>query len=159
MRLGEFGAAQRELSGETDDFVFFGQTFTVTGTIPAVLALRLAAAATGMIDDANEGYAVMYLALRYSLTTPETVDATGKKVEADESQFVRFSELAEAKNCDLSDLMRLAFTLFEAQSGRPTRQASDSSPGPSPTSSSSSTSSTHPALAHLRPVDDLVRTG
>jgi hypothetical protein len=157
VRLGEFGAAQKELSGETDDFVFFGETFEVVGQIPAVLMLQLSAAMTGKIDE-DEGYAAMWEALRCSLTKPEHVDDQGEKVPEDGSQFTRLYKLGVEKNCDVESLMRLVFALFEAQGGRPTQQASGSSPGPVTTSPSSNDSSTPEApLSHLRSVDSLIR--
>lgn len=160
MRLGEFGAAQRELDGEPDDFVFFDETFVVLGSIPAMLMLQLAAAATGKIDE-SEGMAAMWEALRCSLTKPATtkINEAGEyeKIEADGEQFNRLYKIAVERNCEIDALMRLVFKLFEVQGGRPTQPASGSSRGPSPTSPSSSTSVTHPALSHLRSVDDLVK--
>jgi hypothetical protein len=158
MRLGEFGAAQRELEGPTDDFGFFGETFTVLGAIPPMLMLQLAASATGKIDE-SEGLAAMWEALRCSLTKPPHAGEDGVEIPADPAQFNRLYKMAVERNCDLDPLMRLVFALFEAQSGRPTQPVPASSPGQSPTSASSNVSSTHPALAHLRPVDELVRTG
>lgn len=152
-RLGEFGAAQHELSGEQDEFGFFGETFTVVSAIPPMLMLQLGAAATGKIDE-SEGFAAMWEALRCSLTKPASGD-----VAADDSQFTRLYKMAVEKECELDSLMRLVFALFEAQGGRPTKQVSASSPGQSPTSPSSSSSVTHPALSHLRSVDDLIQTG
>lgn len=171
--LGEFGAAARELVGEKDEFGFFGETFTVVGSIPSVLMLQLGASATGKIDE-TDGLAAMWEALRCSLTTPKTTAEDGSEVEADPVQFNKFYKLAVENSCELDGIMRLVFALFEAQGGRPTQPVSASSPGQPPTSLSSSTSSTpagsafqpgppvrieHPALSHLRSVDELVRTG
>jgi hypothetical protein len=165
-RLGEFGAAVKEFKGEQDEFGFFDQNFTVTGSIPPMLMLQLAASATGKIDEA-EGMAAMWEALRCSLTVPaykrpahddEEPDENGEvEVDADPTRFNDLYKLAVEKRCDIEALMRLVFALFEAQSGRPTQRPSDSSDGPSPTSQSSSNSSTHPALSHLRPVDDVIK--
>lgn len=148
--LGEFGAALRELddSAERDTFSFFGEEFTVSGEIPPMLMLQLGASATGKIEE-TEGLAAMWEALRCSLTVP----ARGDEAE-DGKEFGRFYRTAVAKNADLETIMQLTFKLFEAQAGRPTRTASDSSGGPSSTSPSSKSSSSHPALAHLRPVSE-----
>jgi hypothetical protein len=155
-RLGEFGAAQRELSGEQDDFGFFGETFTVTGAIPPMLMLQLAAAATGKIDE-SEGMAAMWEALRCSLTKPKRIGTDGAEVDADPAQFNKLYKLAVENACDIESLMRLVFALFEVQGGRPTQPVSGSSPGPSTTSQSSSVSSTPAAQSRLRSVDSLIR--
>jgi hypothetical protein len=77
-------------------------------------------------------------------------------VPEDRTQFSRFYRLAVAKRCKLEDLMELTNALFGAQSGRPTEGPQGSSPGPSTTSPSSNTSSSHPALSHLRRVDQVL---
>jgi hypothetical protein len=151
MRLGEFGAAQRELGGEKDDFVFCGEAFVVEQRMPAVLMLQLGAATTGKVDE-SEGFAAIWRALEISLTKPAEPDG-----EPDRSQFRKFYDLAVEQGVDLNDMMRLVMALFEAQSGRPTQPVSASSPGRSPTSPSSSASSTQVAPLRLRSVDDLVR--
>jgi hypothetical protein len=165
-RLGEFGAAQKELSGEQDDFLFFGEPFIVAGAIPPMLMLQLAAAATGKIDE-SEGMAAIWEALRCSLTTPahkrpaqdgEEPDENGEvEVPADPTPFNNLYKLAVEKSCDMESMMRLIFALFEAQTGRPTQPVSDSSTGQSNTSPSSNDSATHPALAGMASVHDLVR--
>lgn len=172
MRIGEFGAAQheqRQAAGEKDDFVFYGETFTVEQPMPAVLALQLGAAITGKIDE-TEGFAAIWEALRISLTVPgyrwlvtppedgAVVDEDGLTVvDDDESQFRRFYRLAVERGAGLDALMRLAMMLFEAQTGRPTRQASASSAGRPSISQSSRNSSIPAAPSHLRSVDDLIR--
>jgi hypothetical protein len=105
-----------------------------------MLMLQLGAAASGKIDE-SEGLAAMWEALRCSLGA----DA-----------FAQFYKAAVAKRADLEGLMRLTFRLFEAQDGRPTEAVPGSQPGPPTTSPSSSDSSTHPALAHLRPVSEIL---
>jgi hypothetical protein len=156
--LGSFGAAVREVDQtvECDTFEFMGETFTVYGVIPPMLHLQIGAAATDKIEEA-EGLAAIWEAMRCSLAKPETVDGDGRIIPADESEFKRFYRLAVAKRCALEELLRLTFALFEAQAGRPTEEPQGSSPGRSSTSPSSSiSSSTHPALAHLRPVTDVL---
>jgi hypothetical protein len=155
VHIGDFGAAQHELTGEQDEFGFFGETFHVVGAIPAVLMLQLGAAATGKIDE-SEGFAAMYEALRCSLTKPASTADDGSEIPADDSQFTKIYKLAVEKNCELESLMRLVFTLFEVQGGRPTQPVPASLPGRSPTSPSSNSSATHPALSHLRSVDEIV---
>lgn len=158
--LGEFGAAVRELGVDTrerDTFVFFGEEFTVHGEIPSVLMLQLGASATGKIEE-TEGLAAMWEALRCSMTKPANgaIGEDGEPKADDPAEFSRFYKRAVAKYADLQEIMQLTFKLFEAQSGRPTKGASASSPGQSSTSPSSSPSSTHPALAHLRPVSEVL---
>jgi len=175
-RIGEFGAAERELSDEKDDFVFCGEVFDVEQPMPAVLILQLGASISGKIDE-TEGFAAIWEAFRVSLTRPEQhrpankpedVDRPGDeleevdgvywvKVPADDSRFVKFYNLATERGVELNELMRLVMALFEAQTGRPTRRQPDLSVGPSTTSQNSSTSSTHPGLSHLRAVDDISR--
>ena len=167
MRIGEFGAAKRELAGERDDFVFCGEVFVIHQQMPAVLMLQLGASATGKIDE-TEGFAAIWEAMRISLTVPSfkrqppanEVPGDDGLVEVPENseQFNRWYKLAVSTGQELEPLMRLVMALFEAQSGRPTGQALDSSAGPSTTSPSSSVSSTRAApsaLAHLRPVGDM----
>lgn len=141
--LGAFGAALKEFdrSAEPDTFTFFGERFEVIGEIPPMLMLQLGASATGKIGE-SEGLAAMWEAMRTSL--------------GDES-FARLYKLAVEMRADLDSLMRLVFALFEGQAGRPTEAASDSQPGPPTTSKSSSGSSTHQAaLAHMRPVSEVM---
>src|SRR5215212_5385699 len=159
MRIGEFGAAKRELAGERDDFVFCGEVFVIHQQMPAVLMLQLGASATGKIDE-TEGFAAIWEAMRISLTIPAHTNDLGEEVAENPDQFNRWYKLAVSTGQELEPLMRLVMALFEAQSGRPTEQALASSPGQSRTSPSSSVSSTqvapsHPALARLRPVGNL----
>jgi hypothetical protein len=155
--LGEFDAAVREINdtGERDTFRFGGSEFTVVGNIPAMLMLQLGAAAGSGVEDV-EGMAAIWEALRRSLTKSAHTDENGKDIPADDVEFQRFFKLALDRESQLDELMKLTFKLFEAQSGRPTEQAPDSSAGPSSTSPSSSASSTHPGLAHLRPVSEVL---
>jgi hypothetical protein len=170
MRIGEFGAAKRELSGEKDDFVFCGERFVVESPMPAVLALQLGAAVSGKIDE-TEGFAAMWEALRVSLTIPRhhrlATPADVEQGEADENgqvevpesdePFKRFYKLATDNGIELDPLMRVVMALFEAQTGRPTKPAPASLGGPPTTSPSSNASSTPEAPSHLRSVDDLIR--
>ena len=162
MRIGEFGAAKRELSDEKDDFVFCGEAFIVQQPVPPVLAIQLGASMSGTVDE-TEGFAAMWEALRISLTIPEhhRLAATDEYEDADENRnitvpeddalFRKFYHLAIKNAVDLNDLMKLVMGLFEAQTGRPTRRASASSDGPPTILRSSNTSS------HLRSVDSLIR--
>lgn len=130
--------------------------------MPAVLMLQLGASVSGKIDE-TEGFAAIWEALRVSLTVPEyhRLAATDEYDDADEnkmilvpvddSPFRKLYGLAVDNGVELEDMMKLVMGLFEAQSGRPTRQASASSGGPPSISPSSSTSS------HLRSVDSLIR--
>ena len=140
--LGSFAAARREVEPRTewDDFDFCGEKFVVTGDIPSMLMLQLAASTTGKVDE-TEGMAAMWEAFRTAL---------GDK------GFAKFYKLAVAESVDVEDIMRVVFALFEAQAGRPTQEAPASSPGPLNISPSSSISSSHPALAHLRPVSEVL---
>jgi hypothetical protein len=155
--LGDFDAAVREVTdtGERDTFRFGGVEFTVVGNIPAVLMLRLGAAAASGVEDI-EGLAAVWEALRRSLTAPAYTDENGKDIPADDAEFERLFKLALDRETELDELMKMTFKLFEAQSGRPTVQAPASSDGPPSTSPSSSASSTHPGLAHLRPVSEVL---
>ena len=140
--LGDFGAALRELdpNREKDTFTYFGETFVVEGDIPAMLMLQLGAAVSGKVEE-SEGTAAMWEALRCSLGN---------------DGFARLYKLAVDKRESLDGIMRLVFRLFEVQGGRPTEQAPDSSAGLPGTSPSSRPSSSHPGLAHLRPVSEVL---
>jgi hypothetical protein len=155
--LGDFDAAVREIDhgAERDTFRFGGVEFTVVGNIPAVLMLQLGAAAGSGVEE-SEGMAAIWEALRRSLTKPASVDEDGKDISEDGQEFQRFFKLAVDRETGLDELMKLTFKLFEAQSGRPTVQAPASSDGPPSTSPSSSVSSSHPGLAHLRPVSEVL---
>lgn len=160
--LGSFGAAMREVNpqAEKDTFAFFDQTFTVHGVIPPMLMLQLGAAATGKIDE-QEGLAAIWEAMHWSLTKPahEVAGEDGKTtpVPEDPSEFDRFYRLAVAQCCEIESLLELAMKLFEAQAGRPTERQPSLPAGLSPTSTSSRPShSAHPALAHLRPVSEVL---
>ena len=151
--LGSFGAALREIDpgADADTFEFFGATFTVVGVMPEILRFQLSATLVGG-ESGTSGMSATWGALRSALTKP---GADGKP--DDSTEFDRFYRLAVAHKCDTDSLMDLAFKLFEVQAGRPTVEPPGSSPGQSATSpSAKSSSSEHPALAHLRPVEELV---
>ena len=157
--LGDFGAALRELDPkrEKDTFTYFGETFVVEGDIPGVVMLQLGAAVSGKIAEA-EGMAAMWEALRFTLDPPATLakavdDAVGNPGP---TGFARFYKLAADKRDSMDGLMHLVFKLFEVQGGRPTEQAPTSSAGLPGTSPSSKPSSSHPGLAHLRPVSEVL---
>lgn len=160
MDLGEFGAAIKELDpdAEKDTFTFFGEKFTVVAPMAPMLLFQMAAASTGKVDEA-EGFAAIWETMRTCLDQPDLEPWTG---EGDDprpepvKQFNQFYKIAVTKAADLPSLMKLAMKLFEAQNGRPTVEPQGSSDGPLRTSPSSSTSSTHPALAHLRPVSEVL---
>ncbi|WP_326564557.1 hypothetical protein [Micromonospora peucetia] len=155
--LGSFGAAVREADprAEKDTFEFCGEQFEVKGKLPPMLMVQLGAATTGKIDE-QEGLGAIWEAMRCSLTEPER-QVDGETIPADPAAFLRFYRLAVERCVELDDLIALAMALFEAQAGRPTAQRPDSQPGSLPTSTSSSgSSSTHPALAHLRPVSQVL---
>lgn len=151
--LGSFGAALREIDpqADPDTFEFFGTTFAVVGVMPAILRFQLSASLVGG-DTGTSGMAAMWGALRSALTRP-----AGDDQPEDDSQFDRFYRLAVARKCNTDALMDLAFRLFEVQAGRPTEEPCGSSAGSSTTSPSANTSSSpHPALAHLRPVEQVL---
>ncbi|MEV1321956.1 hypothetical protein AB0J14_38410 [Micromonospora arborensis] len=151
--LGNFGAALREIDpqADPDTFEFFGATFTVVGVMPEILRFQLSAAMVGG-EGGTSALGAMWGALRSALTKPGTDGGPD-----DDSQFDRFYRLAVAHKCDTDGLMDLAYKLFEVQAGRPTVEPRGSSAGQVATSPSASTSSsTHPALAHLRPVSEVL---
>jgi hypothetical protein len=168
MRIGDFGAAKRELSGEKDDFVFCGELFVVERAMPAVLMLQLGASVSGKIDE-TEGFAAIWEALRVSLTVPEyrRLAATDEYDDADENRNILVPEddtpfrklygLAVDNGVELEDMMKLVMGLFEAQTGRPTKSAPASSGGPPTISASSKTLLTPSVSSHLRSVDSLIR--
>jgi hypothetical protein len=141
MDLGEFGAALKELDGdERDHFRFFGERFELVADVPAIVEMKLAAGLNGSLPE-DDAVAAMWDALSLALG---------------DEQFAKFERIALEKRADLPSLMKLVFKLCAAPTGRPTVRPSAAGGGPPATSPSSSPSSTHPALAHLRPVSDLL---
>jgi hypothetical protein len=144
VHLGSFAAAKREATRSTEDqdtFDFCGERFTVVADMPGILQFQLGAAVTGVIGE-EQGLGACWEALRHG---------------CGEDGFKRFYRLAVDNAVTTEDIMRIVMALFEAQTGRPTQEEPNSSPGPTSTSPSSSTSSsTHPALAHLRPVSEVL---
>lgn len=138
--LGEFGAALRELEGERDSFTFFGERFELAADVPAIIEMQLAAGLNGSLGE-DDAVAAMWDALNEALSAED---------------FDRFQQIAKEKRADLPSMMRLVFAICAAPAGRPTVRPSASGGGPPSTSPSSSDSSTHPGLAHLRPVSDLL---
>jgi hypothetical protein len=140
--LGDFNGAIAELEpGDArDTFTFMGERFEIVGTAPPILTFQLGAGFTGK--------------------TP-MVEAMGAmwelwQVSLGEEQFERFYRTAIEKRAHEETLVKLAIAIYEGRSKRPTVEPQGSTPGQSRTSPSSSDSSTHPALAHLRPVDQIL---
>jgi hypothetical protein len=158
--LGDFGAAVEEATGdwERNRFRFFGRQFEVVGDMPPMLHFQIAAAMTGKLDE-SEGAVAMWEALTSSLDEPDLPKWEGDGPDErprPKKQFGEFYRIAVDRHATLESLMELTMTLFQVGSGRPTVQVSDSSAGPSSTSPSSNTSSTHPKLAHLTPVSEVL---
>lgn len=153
MNLGEFGAALRELEGDQrDTFTFFGEKFEMVADVPAIVEMKLAAGLNGALPE-EDAIAAMWQALSIALDE----DREPAEGEPDPvRQFARFEALALEKRADLESLMKLVFKLCAAPTARPTVRPSGSGGGPSSTSPSSSPSSSHPALAHLTPIEDLL---
>jgi hypothetical protein len=124
--LGSFAAAAREYEpkADPDTFEFAGETFTVRGAIPGMVHLTVGASTSGKLPAADFAAAVMET-LRHALTSPAH-DAEGETVPADESEWLRFHELAIANGVKAEHLRDLAYELLAADMGRPTRQRSDS---------------------------------
>ena len=149
--LGAFGAAKREYEpaiAEPDTFDLCGETFTVKGTIPGMVHLTVAAAFSGKVGGVDFAAALLE-AIRHALTVP----ATDGEAE-DESEWLRFYELAVEQDVETTELRNLAYALVGADTGRPTVRRSGSSTGSSATSTSSnSSSSDSPASPDSSPDD------
>jgi hypothetical protein len=149
--LGTFAAAKREYApaeSEPDTFEFCGETFTVKGTIPGMVHLTVAAAFSGKVTGVDFAAALLE-AIQHALTAP----AAGDTAE-DESEWLRFYELAVAKSVPTEELRDIAYVLVGADTGRPTVRRSGSSTGSSATSTSSnSSSSDSPASPSSSPDD------
>lgn len=153
-KLGSFGAAAREIDpdSERDTFDFFGEEFTVHGTIPPMLMLRLGAYMAGELG-LIESNAAVYKALRCALTAPAD-PGTGA---ADGEQFDRFEQLAVAKRCHVDELIKLVFALVGIQIAFPTEPQPTSPDGlPDTSESSSSSASDTPDSPRLRSVDEVL---
>ena len=129
--LGSFAAAKREHDkpAGADTFDFCGETYTVRGTIPAMLELEISAGYAGKIGSVATD-AAQYEALRIALTGSDQ----------DLEQWHRFRRAAIDNDVEDDELARLTLTLLGWQLGVPTEQSSTSSDGRLPTSPSSSTS-------------------
>jgi hypothetical protein len=141
--LGEFGAAKREAEPSKavrDTFTFCGESFEVRDYIPGMLSMELGSWAVGQVSNGFEGFASCLQALRVALG----------------EDYDRFHGLTIKHRSTEDEIIALTFVILGAQSGRPTEEPEGSSDGQPETSPSSSTSSSHPALAHLRPVSELV---
>ncbi len=149
--LGTFAAAKREyapVEAEPDTFEFCGETFTVQGTIPGMVHLTVAAAFSGKVGGVDFAAALLE-AIRHALTAPADGD-TGE----DESEWLRFYELAVEQDVAKEELRDIAYVLVGADTGRPTVRRSGSSTGSSATSTSSnSSSSDSPASSDSNPGD------
>lgn len=155
--IGSFGAAVRELdqAAEKDTFDFFGETFTIHGTVPPILMMQLGAAMAGKIGR-YEGTAASWLILSSALTVPER-ETDDESVDADESQFRQFVALAARKRCDNDTLINLVWSIIGAQAGKADEQPPTSPPGsPTDSTSSNSSASASPASPDLRPVDEVL---
>lgn len=126
--LGSFGAARREQQPdrERDTFEFCGDTYTVHGTIPAMLELEISAGLAGKISAVASDTA-QFEALQIALTGPDG-----------DEQWQRFKRSAIDNAVGADDLSRLTLTLCGWQLGVPTVQSPTSSDGRLPTSPSSS---------------------
>lgn len=135
--LGTFAAAKREYEppAEPDTFEFCGETFTVKGTIPGMVHLTVAAAFSGKVTGVDFAAALLE-AIRHALTAPAAAD----KAE-DDSEWLRFYELAVEQKIEPEELRDLTYVLVGADTGRPTVRRSGSSTGSSATSTSSNSSS------------------
>jgi hypothetical protein len=157
--LGSFGAAVKELNphADKDEFDYFGEKFTVYGTVPPIIMVQLGAALAGRIEE-SEGFAAIWYAMETWLTVPgQPEDGDTPATEPDDSQFQRWYKLNLEKKDDFHDLLRLCTALFGAQSARPTEEPQGSSPGDSTTSpSSNGSSSTLPLYPGMRAVKDIV---
>jgi hypothetical protein len=135
--LGSFGAAKREYApaeSEPDTLEFCGETFTVKGTIPGMVHLTVGASFSGKVPGVDFAAALLET-IRHALTAP----ADGDEAE-DESEWLRFYNLAVQHDVDVAELRNIAYALVGADTGHPTARRSGSSTGSSPTSTSSNTS-------------------
>jgi hypothetical protein len=122
--IGEFGAVVREIEqSEPDEFVFFGETFTVADRVGAMPLLRFAAVAeAGTQAEELAGMAAMHELLRDCLAPGD---------------WPRFQKVAADNKADAEELMAVCGAIYQAVTGRPTQRPSDSAGGSSPTTESS----------------------
>jgi hypothetical protein len=166
---------QAQAEGVGDDaqpgtIEFLGERFRVAENVgPMALAKFSNAARKGLESDDQEGLASMYLVIRSIIHRPPLFgedgkrlrdDATGKPLR-DESEWLRFEELAIDENASDEDLMGAVQDAIEVISARPTQRRANSS-GTSPTTSensrgSSSSRATNPAADGMTPVAQLGR--
>lgn len=152
-----------------DSVMFLGQKFRLAERVGIMPMLNYAnASKKGMDSDDMDGLAAMYALIRSVIHRPALFDENGKrqvdengKPLRDESEWERFSTLADDESADGEQIMEFVGRAMEIMAARPTARrevSSASSPQTSPTSKpASSWPATIPQTEGLIPVADLGR--
>ena len=154
---------------EGDWVEFLGQKFRLADKIGLMPMLAFAnASKKGLDTDDMEGLAAMYSLIRSVIYRPPLYDEHGQrqvdesgKPQRDESEWERFSQLADDESAEGEDLMDFVSDAMAVVAARPRTPREISSDGSRPTSEKlrgvSSLPATIPGADGLTPVADLGR--
>lgn len=163
-------AAVEGVALDDGDYVeFYGEKFRLADRVGLMPLIKFGNAANkGLDSDDMAGLAAMYSMIRAVIHRPPLYDEHGQrqvdengKTLRDESEWNRFSELAEDELAEGDDIMAFVNQAMSVMSARPRKPRAISSVGSRPTSASSKDDSSsramHPDMAGLTPVADLGR--
>jgi len=148
---------------------FFGEHFRLSDRVGLMPMMEFALAGQKGLDSEDmAGLAAMYKLIRSVIHRPPLLDENGEKVRdengralRDETEWTRFSELAEDESADGEEIMAFVNRAMEVLSARPPKRrevSSASSPQTSATSRPASSSrATHPEVDGLVSIADLAR--
>lgn len=124
--LGDFSAAERELSAEADTIGFLGETLTLRKSVDGYVVIDFVELATSDKEAAD----------------PKIVGQIDRVIRSSltEDSYTRYRELVAEHGVDLPDILRFSMMLFQAAVGRPTKRPTGSSGGPGGTSTNASDS-------------------
>jgi hypothetical protein len=162
-------AAEGVVHDDGDYVAFLGEKFRLAERVSMMPMLAYANASNqGLDSDDMKGLAAMYSLIRSVVHRPPLIDEhgnrrtdpeTGERLY-DESEWQRFSRLAEDELADGEDLMGFVGDAMELLSARPRKRrevSSDGSPLTSEKSKPASSSRDIPGLDGLTPVSALGR--
>lgn len=159
-------AGSENVSIDYDTIEFFGQKFRLAERIGIMPMIAFAnASKNGLDTDDMDGLAAMYRLIRSVIHRPPLYDDHGQRVVdengktlRDESEWLRFEQVAEDELAEGEDVMEFVNKAMEVMSARPRKRRSVSaatSPQTSERSRVGSSSPGNPALPDLTPVGDL----
>lgn len=159
-------AAEGVTEADYDMVEFFGQKFRLAERVGIMPMLAFGnASKNGLDTDDMDGLAAMYRLIRSVIHRPALFDEHGHRVVdengktlRDESEWLRFEQVAEDELAEGEDVMGFVNQAMELMSARPRKPRSLSAGTSRPTSEKSrddSSSPANPALAGMTRVADL----